>query len=63
MSYFSHNPEAWDEIQRKGIARALSSYHRDSEGGYGQQEEIEETLDEIIVNYLGTNTAVVWWKK
>lgn len=26
MSYFSHHPEAWDEIERKGIVKKLVSY-------------------------------------
>ena len=26
MSYFSHHPEAWDEIECKGIANKMVSY-------------------------------------
>ena len=46
MSYFSHNPEAWDEIERKGVARKLASVCTLT---VFSQEEVEQILDCLFV--------------
>ena len=40
MSYFSHNPEAWLEIEQKGIARKMASY-----SGMDGPNEIDASCD------------------
>ena len=46
MSYFSHNPEAWDEIEHRGVARKLASIWVDvwNLKTAVEQEEVEEKL-------------------
>jgi len=55
MGYFSHNPEAYDDIMVNGVARALSSYSPEAQkeqGGAVRQEEIEEVLKGILMEML-----------
>jgi uncharacterized Fe-S cluster-containing MiaB family protein len=51
MSYFSHHPEAYDEICAKGIARKMTSYAGlDCQATGVDEEEIRSQFEAFISN-------------
>jgi len=51
MSYFSHHPEKWEEIECKGVAGKLASYSPEAQkeqGGAVREEEIKAILVDIF---------------
>ena len=48
MSYFSHNPEAYDEIEVKGIARKLGRFVTPQSSG--DEERTYAEIEEMLVN-------------
>ncbi len=53
MSFFSHNPEAWDEIERKGVAEYLAGHMQDDD----LLEDLAEALTEL---QLAAESHEVW---
>lgn len=49
MSYFSHNPEAYDEILAKGIARKMVSY-AGLDCPENDEEDLRKTFEAFISN-------------
>lgn len=53
MSFFSHNPEKWDEIERRGVALYLAAHMQDD----GLIEDLAEALCEL---QLASESQAAW---
>jgi len=61
MSYFSHHPEAWDEIEVNGIANKLLSYFEGDEKDDDLRERLKNILAEIqCPNQKYPKDMVLW---
>jgi len=47
MSYFSHHPEAYDQIEVKGVVSSLLSYFRDDSDDEDLRARLSEIMGEI----------------
>ena len=47
MSYFSYHPEAYDEIEVKGVVTSLLSYFRDDSGDEDLRARLTAIMAEI----------------
>lgn len=53
MSYFSHNPEAWDEIERRGVAEYLA--------GHMSDDDLMDGLTEALIEcQMAGESHAVW---